>query len=112
MDLQQVMMCAAETEQGVARAILKGYIDFERHPWPTISSSAKELVRRMLTQDPKERITSAQVLGTYLLVVIFRVTYFVINLMKIWCQAAFGIFPNPLFTFIIVFISNALFYRF
>ncbi|KAH9803706.1 calcium-dependent protein kinase 33 [Citrus sinensis] len=37
-------------------------IDFQTDPWPIISSSAKELVRRMLTQDPKRWITAAQVL--------------------------------------------------
>ncbi|KAK9209716.1 hypothetical protein WN944_002084 [Citrus x changshan-huyou] len=52
----------AETEKGIFDAILQGDIDFESAPWPTISSSAKDLVRRMLTQDPKKRITSAQVL--------------------------------------------------
>ncbi|KAH9651779.1 calcium-dependent protein kinase 33 [Citrus sinensis] len=52
----------AETEQGVALAILKGEIDFQRDPFPSISSSAIELVRRMLTLDPKRRITAAQVL--------------------------------------------------
>ncbi|KAH9651811.1 calcium-dependent protein kinase 9 [Citrus sinensis] len=51
-----------ETEKGIFDAILQGDIDFESAPWPTISSSAKDLVRRMLTQDPKKRITSAQVL--------------------------------------------------
>lgn len=56
-------MCSAETEQGVALAILKGEIDFQRDPFPSISSSAIELVRRMLTLDPKRRITAAQVLG-------------------------------------------------
>ncbi|KAH9803681.1 calcium-dependent protein kinase 9 [Citrus sinensis] len=52
----------AETDQGVAQAILKGEINFQRDPFPNISSSAIELVRRMLTQDPKRRITVAQVL--------------------------------------------------
>ncbi|KAI4388365.1 hypothetical protein MLD38_000699 [Melastoma candidum] len=52
----------AETEKGIFDAILRGEIDFESKPWPTISSSAKDLVRRMLTKDPKKRITSAQVL--------------------------------------------------
>ncbi|KAJ4725097.1 putative Calcium-dependent protein kinase [Melia azedarach] len=52
----------AETEKGIFDAILQGDIDFESAPWPTISSSAKDLVRRMLTQDPKKRITSSQVL--------------------------------------------------
>ncbi|WOK91855.1 calcium-dependent protein kinase 19 [Canna indica] len=52
----------AETERGIFDAILKGEIDFESAPWPTISSSAKDLVMKMLTMDPKKRITSAQVL--------------------------------------------------
>ncbi|XP_008806408.2 calcium-dependent protein kinase 2 [Phoenix dactylifera] len=52
----------AETEKGIFDAILQGYIDFESDPWPSISHSAKDLVRKMLTQDSKKRITSAQVL--------------------------------------------------
>ncbi|XP_028760333.1 calcium-dependent protein kinase 33 isoform X1 [Neltuma alba] len=52
----------AETEKGIFDAILEGHIDFESQPWPSISNSAKDLVRKMLTQDPKKRITSAQVL--------------------------------------------------
>lgn len=53
----------AETEQGVALAILRGVIDFKREPWPQISESAKSLVRRMLEPDPKMRLTAEQVLG-------------------------------------------------
>jgi calcium-dependent protein kinase len=56
-----------ETEKGIFDAILEGEIDFESPPWPSISSSAKDLVRKMLTQDPKKRITSAQVLRKFLL---------------------------------------------
>ncbi|XP_006657762.1 calcium-dependent protein kinase 19 isoform X2 [Oryza brachyantha] len=52
----------AETEKGIFDAILQGEIDFESQPWPSISESAKDLVRKMLTQDPKRRISSAQVL--------------------------------------------------
>ncbi|XP_022150998.1 calcium-dependent protein kinase 2-like [Momordica charantia] len=52
----------AETEKGIFDAILRGHIDFETDPWPTISNSAKDLVKKMLTQDPAKRITSAQVL--------------------------------------------------
>eukprot|EP00262_Sarcandra_glabra_P010769 TRINITY_DN261_c0_g1_i3.p1 TRINITY_DN261_c0_g1~~TRINITY_DN261_c0_g1_i3.p1 ORF type:complete len:545 (+),score=110.18 TRINITY_DN261_c0_g1_i3:114-1748(+) len=52
----------AETEKGIFDAILQGEIDFESAPWPSISISAKDLVKKMLTQDPKRRITSAQVL--------------------------------------------------
>ena len=57
------MMCSAETEKGIFEEIYKWEIDFQTDPWPIISSSAKELVRRMLTQDPKRWITAAQVLG-------------------------------------------------
>lgn len=53
----------AETEQGVALAILRGVIDFKREPWPQISESAKSLVRQMLEPDPKKRLTAQQVLG-------------------------------------------------
>ncbi|XP_027333835.1 calcium-dependent protein kinase 2-like isoform X2 [Abrus precatorius] len=42
--------------------IITCHIDFESHPWPSISNSAKDLVRKMLIKDPKKRITSAQVL--------------------------------------------------
>lgn len=58
------MSCVAETERGIFNAILEGQIDFETQPWPSISDSAKDLVRKMLTQDPKKRITPAEVLGT------------------------------------------------
>ncbi|KAF1870812.1 hypothetical protein Lal_00030121 [Lupinus albus] len=53
----------AETEQGVALAILRGVIDFKREPWPQISDSAKSLVQQMLEPDPKKRLTAEQVLG-------------------------------------------------
>ncbi|KAJ0082218.1 hypothetical protein Patl1_10027 [Pistacia atlantica] len=51
-----------QTEKGIFDVILKGEIDFVSEPWPSISDSAKDLVRKMLTQDPRKRITSAQVL--------------------------------------------------
>ncbi|CAI0425354.1 unnamed protein product [Linum tenue] len=53
----------AESEQGVAQAILRGIIDFKRDPWPNISESAKSLVKAMLEPDPKLRLTAKQVLG-------------------------------------------------
>ena len=56
-------MYPAETKKGTYDAILQGEIDFETDPWPSISSTAKGLVRRMLTKDPKRRITAPQILG-------------------------------------------------
>ncbi|XP_010477091.1 PREDICTED: calcium-dependent protein kinase 10-like [Camelina sativa] len=53
----------AETEQGVALAILRGVLDFKRDPWPQISESAKSLVRQMLDPDPTKRLTAQQVLA-------------------------------------------------
>ncbi|EOA16344.1 hypothetical protein CARUB_v10004493mg [Capsella rubella] len=52
----------AETEKGIFDEILKGEIDFESQPWPSISESAKDLVRKLLTKDPKKRISAAQAL--------------------------------------------------
>jgi calcium-dependent protein kinase len=53
----------AETEQGIFDAVLRGQVDFHSDPWPKISSGAKDLVRRMLRQDPKDRLTAHQVLN-------------------------------------------------
>ncbi|XP_072954861.1 calcium-dependent protein kinase 2 isoform X2 [Typha angustifolia] len=39
------------------------HIDFTTDPWPNISSGAKDLVRKMLNSDPKQRITAFQVLN-------------------------------------------------
>ncbi|KAL9463904.1 hypothetical protein AB3S75_001659 [Citrus x aurantiifolia] len=52
----------AETEIGIFRQILEGKIDFESEPWPNISESAKDLIRKMLDQNPKRRLTAHEVL--------------------------------------------------
>lgn len=52
----------AETEKGIFDSILRGEIDFKSPPWSSISNGAKDLIRKMLTQDPRKRITAAQVL--------------------------------------------------
>ncbi|GJM87527.1 hypothetical protein PR202_ga03491 [Eleusine coracana subsp. coracana] len=52
----------AETQQGIFDAVLKGAIDFDSDPWPTISDSAKDLIRRMLRSPPADRLTAHQVL--------------------------------------------------
>ncbi|KAM7521256.1 hypothetical protein LguiB_020218 [Lonicera macranthoides] len=52
----------AETEKGIFEAILQGNIDYESAPWPSISAGAKDLIKKMLTKDPKKRITAAQAL--------------------------------------------------
>ncbi|XP_057421700.1 calcium-dependent protein kinase SK5 [Lotus japonicus] len=52
----------AETEQGIFRQILMGRLDFQSEPWPSISDSAKDLIRKMLDRNPKTRLTAHQVL--------------------------------------------------
>ncbi|CAL9040804.1 calcium-dependent protein kinase 15-like [Musa acuminata AAA Group] len=53
----------AENEEGIFDAVLHGQIDFSSDPWPSISFGAKELVRKMLRADPKERLTAAEILN-------------------------------------------------
>ena len=55
-----------ETEHGIFNAILRGHIDFTTDPWPSLSPQAKDLVRRMLNSDPKQRLTAYQVLSKLL----------------------------------------------
>ncbi|KAL3639023.1 Calcium-dependent protein kinase 33 [Castilleja foliolosa] len=52
----------AETEKGIFEEILRGHVDLESSPWPSISDGAKDLIKRMLTVDPKRRITAAEAL--------------------------------------------------
>ncbi|KAJ4802980.1 Calcium-dependent protein kinase [Rhynchospora pubera] len=52
----------ADTEKGIFDSILHGDLDLKSEPWPSISESAKDLLRKMLTKDPKKRITAAQAL--------------------------------------------------
>lgn len=55
----------SETEQGIFEQVLKGDLDFISDPWPSISNSAKDLVRKMLVRDPKKRLTAHEVLCEY-----------------------------------------------
>ncbi|CAK8539067.1 unnamed protein product [Lathyrus sativus] len=52
----------AETQQGIFDAVLKGHIDFESDPWPLISDSAKDLIRKMLCSRAADRLTAHEVL--------------------------------------------------
>ncbi|CAA7394715.1 unnamed protein product [Spirodela intermedia] len=52
----------AESEQEIFDQVLHGSLDFESDPWPSISDSAKDLVKRMLVRDPKKRLTAHEVL--------------------------------------------------
>ncbi|KAL3506689.1 hypothetical protein ACH5RR_032071 [Cinchona calisaya] len=52
----------SETEEGIAHAIVRGKIDFQRDPWPKISQDAKDLVKGMLEANPYSRLTVDEVL--------------------------------------------------
>ncbi|KAK4759429.1 hypothetical protein SAY87_022560 [Trapa incisa] len=52
----------AETEQGIAQAIIRSVVDFKRDPWPKVSDNAKDLVKKMLEPDPKKRLSAQKVL--------------------------------------------------
>ncbi|KAK4795281.1 hypothetical protein SAY86_013275 [Trapa natans] len=52
-----------ENERSIFDSILRGHIDFSTDPWPSISSSAKDLVKKMLRSDPKERLSAVEVLN-------------------------------------------------
>ena len=51
-----------ETQQGIFDAVLRGHIDFDSEPWSSISESAKDLIRKMLTSNPAQRLTAHGVL--------------------------------------------------
>ncbi|WZY80790.1 hypothetical protein YC2023_027174 [Brassica napus] len=62
-----IMLCGAlpfwaDTDRGVAQAIIRSVIDFNRDPWPKVSDTAKDLLRKMLEPDPGRRLSVAQVL--------------------------------------------------
>ncbi|XP_012456772.1 calcium-dependent protein kinase 28 [Gossypium raimondii] len=52
-----------KTEDGIFREVLKNKPDFRRKPWPTISDSAKDFVKKLLVKDPRARLTAAQALS-------------------------------------------------
>ncbi|KAK6130004.1 hypothetical protein DH2020_036253 [Rehmannia glutinosa] len=52
-----------ENEEGIFDAVLRGHLDFVSDPWPSISSSAKDLVKKMLQSDPKDRLSAIEVLN-------------------------------------------------
>ena len=57
-----LLIPGAESEQGIFEQVLKGDLDFSSEPWPSISESAKDLVRKMLIRDPKKRLTAHEAL--------------------------------------------------
>ncbi|XP_074296505.1 calcium-dependent protein kinase 18-like [Silene latifolia] len=52
-----------KTEDGIFKEVLRNKPDFRRKPWPSISNSAKDFVRKLLVKDPLVRLTAAQALS-------------------------------------------------
>ncbi|XP_050228029.1 calcium-dependent protein kinase 28-like [Mercurialis annua] len=52
-----------KTEDGIFKEVLRNKPDFRRKPWPSISSSAKDFVKKLLVKDPRARLTAAQALS-------------------------------------------------
>ncbi|CAN6821334.1 unnamed protein product [Brassica oleracea] len=52
-----------KTEDGIFKEVLKNKPDFRRKPWPTVSNSAKDFVKKLLVKDPRARLTAAQALS-------------------------------------------------
>ncbi|CAN7019602.1 unnamed protein product [Brassica oleracea var. botrytis] len=52
-----------ETEEEIFNEVLEGELDLSSDPWPQVSESAKDLIRKMLERDPKKRLTAKQVLS-------------------------------------------------
>ncbi|XP_076928991.1 calcium-dependent protein kinase 28-like [Bidens hawaiensis] len=52
-----------KTEEGIFKEVLRNKLDFRRKPWPSISTSAKDFVRKLLVKDPRARFTAAQALS-------------------------------------------------
>ncbi|XP_038723332.1 CDPK-related kinase 5-like isoform X1 [Tripterygium wilfordii] len=53
----------ARSESGIFRAVLKADPSFEEAPWPSLSSEAKDFVKRLLNKDPRKRLTAGQALS-------------------------------------------------
>ncbi|CAH9072830.1 unnamed protein product [Cuscuta epithymum] len=48
---------------GMLRAVARAEVCFNGHPWRNISKNAKDLIKKMLHPDPRERLTAEQVLN-------------------------------------------------
>ncbi|KAK8571075.1 hypothetical protein V6N13_025633 [Hibiscus sabdariffa] len=52
----------ARTESGIFRSVLRADPNFDDSPWPSVSSEAKDFVKRLLNKDHRKRMTAAQAL--------------------------------------------------
>ena len=59
----------ARTESGIFRAVLKAEPTFDEAPWPSLSSQAKDFVKKLLNKDYRKRMTAAQALCKFITLV-------------------------------------------
>ncbi|XP_039134723.1 CDPK-related kinase 3-like isoform X2 [Dioscorea cayenensis subsp. rotundata] len=52
----------ARTESGIFRSVLRADPNFDDSPWPSVTSEAKDFVRRLLNKDYRKRMTAVQAL--------------------------------------------------
>ncbi|EPS64721.1 serine/threonine protein kinase pk23, partial [Genlisea aurea] len=52
----------ARTESGIFRSVLRADPNFYDAPWPSVTSEAKDFVKRLLNRDHRKRMTAAQAL--------------------------------------------------
>lgn len=60
----------ARTESGIFRAVLRADPNFDDLPWPSVSPEAKDFVKRLLNKDYRKRMTAAQALSKFPVLVI------------------------------------------
>ena len=53
----------AQSEQAIFDEVLKGKYDLKSDPWGKISEGAKDVVRKMLVSNPKDRATAQEILN-------------------------------------------------
>ncbi|GER57569.1 calcium-dependent protein kinase [Striga asiatica] len=54
---------SGESNQAIFDAVMCGHLNFNSDPWPSISNSAKDLLKKMLQSDPNHRLTAVEVLN-------------------------------------------------
>ena len=52
-----------ETDKEIMEAVKKGEFDFPEEEWSVITEEGKDLIKKMLTYDPKKRLSASQVLS-------------------------------------------------
>lgn len=65
-ELRSLFLLSSESESAIFQEILHGEIDFVSDPWPSITESAKDLIKKMLDKDPEKRISAHEVLCEFL----------------------------------------------